>query len=239
MFKRAQLEIKEILFLVAVHQSPPNSNASTGDFGRHINLHLTYSFQHQQQHHHGQQPPQLSPATCKSPTPSIYHNHGENIHSFPLLHVRKIHFFFFFYEKFFTLSIYGNELGFELAVYFVRETGFRRNEKNFWILKKVCSLSKDHRQFCPQARNNRWMNSRKTRWCCRCRTRFNRRWTTPRCKYFFILVKKIFKLSSMNIFISRLFLRSKMDRIKKERNFEILSRINVRLISYVWFFIPS
>lgn len=99
MFKRAQLEIKEILFLVAVHQSPPNSNASTGDFGRHINLHLTYSFQHQQQHHHGQQPPQLSPATCKSPTPSIYHNHGENIHSFPLLHVRKIHFFFFFFMK--------------------------------------------------------------------------------------------------------------------------------------------
>ena len=99
MFKRAQLEIKEILFLVAVHQSPPNSNASTGDFGRHINLHLTYSFQHQQQHHHGQQPPQLSPATCKSPTPSIYHNHGENIHSFPLLHVRKIHFFFFFMKN--------------------------------------------------------------------------------------------------------------------------------------------
>ncbi|XP_033332163.1 LIM/homeobox protein arrowhead isoform X2 [Megalopta genalis] len=59
-----------------VHQSPPNSTASTGDFGRHINLHLTYSFQHQQQHHHGQQQPQLSPATCKSPTPSIYHNHG-------------------------------------------------------------------------------------------------------------------------------------------------------------------
>ncbi|CAD1474469.1 unnamed protein product, partial [Heterotrigona itama] len=59
-----------------VHQSPPNSTASTGDFSRHINLHLTYSFQHQQQHHHGQQPPQLSPATCKSPTPSLYHNHG-------------------------------------------------------------------------------------------------------------------------------------------------------------------
>lgn len=84
----AQLEIKEILFIVAVHQSPPNSNASTGDFGRHINLHLTYSFQHQQQHHHGQQPPQLSPATCKSPTPSIYHNHGENIRSFLCMYIK-------------------------------------------------------------------------------------------------------------------------------------------------------
>ncbi|XP_011344693.1 LIM/homeobox protein Awh isoform X1 [Ooceraea biroi] len=58
-----------------VHQSPPNSTASPNDFGRHINLHLTYSFQHQQQHQQQQQP-QLSPATCKSPTSSIYHNHG-------------------------------------------------------------------------------------------------------------------------------------------------------------------
>lgn len=134
MFKRAQLEIKEILFLVAVHQSPPNSNASTGDFGRHINLHLTYSFQHQQQHHHGQQPPQLSPATCKSPTPSIYHNHGENIHSFPLLHVRKIHFFFFFYEKFFTLSIYGNEL--RIGSVFCTWNGISTKWKKFLNLEK-------------------------------------------------------------------------------------------------------
>ncbi|XP_024879978.1 LIM/homeobox protein Awh isoform X2 [Temnothorax curvispinosus] len=59
-----------------VHQSPPNSTASPNDFGRHINLHLTYSFQHQQQHQQQQQP-QLSPATCKSPTGSIYHNHGK------------------------------------------------------------------------------------------------------------------------------------------------------------------
>ncbi|XP_017884467.1 LIM/homeobox protein Awh-like isoform X2 [Ceratina calcarata] len=71
-----------------VHQSSPNSTASAGDFGRHINLHLTYSFQHQQQqqqqhhhhHHHGQQPASaqliVSPATCKSPAPSIYQNHG-------------------------------------------------------------------------------------------------------------------------------------------------------------------
>ncbi|CAG5100074.1 Similar to Awh: LIM/homeobox protein Awh (Drosophila melanogaster) [Cotesia congregata] len=59
------------------HQSPPNSSAATGDFGRHINLHLTYSFQHQQQHQHNQgHPNQLSPAACKSPTPSMYHNHG-------------------------------------------------------------------------------------------------------------------------------------------------------------------
>ncbi|XP_043678052.1 LIM/homeobox protein Awh-like isoform X1 [Vespula pensylvanica] len=58
-----------------VHQSPPNSTTSPADFGRHINLHLTYSFQHQQ-HQHSQQPVQLSPAVCKSPTPSIYHNHG-------------------------------------------------------------------------------------------------------------------------------------------------------------------
>ncbi|XP_008543473.1 LIM/homeobox protein Awh isoform X1 [Microplitis mediator] len=58
------------------HQSPPNSSATTGDFGRHINLHLTYSFQHQQQHQHSQgHPNQLSPAACKSPTPSMYHNH--------------------------------------------------------------------------------------------------------------------------------------------------------------------
>ncbi|XP_024941364.1 LIM/homeobox protein Awh isoform X2 [Cephus cinctus] len=57
------------------HQSPPNSSASPGDFGRHINLHLTYSFQHQQ-HQQSQQQTQLSPATCKSPTPSMYHNHG-------------------------------------------------------------------------------------------------------------------------------------------------------------------
>ncbi|XP_046412136.1 LIM/homeobox protein Awh-like isoform X2 [Neodiprion fabricii] len=58
-----------------VHQSPPNSvSPATGDFGRHINLHLTYSFQHQQ--HQLSQQPQLSPATCKSPTPSLYHNHG-------------------------------------------------------------------------------------------------------------------------------------------------------------------
>lgn len=61
----------------AVHQSPPNSTASPNDFGRHINLHLTYSFQQQ---HQQQQQPQLSPATCKSPTGSIYHNHGKRSH---------------------------------------------------------------------------------------------------------------------------------------------------------------
>ncbi|XP_043277663.1 LIM/homeobox protein Awh isoform X2 [Venturia canescens] len=59
-----------------VHQSPPNSSASPADFGRHINLHLTYSFQHQQQHQQGQHQTQLSPAVCKSPTPSMYHTHG-------------------------------------------------------------------------------------------------------------------------------------------------------------------
>lgn len=63
-------------FFFAVHQSPPNSTASPNDFSRHINLHLTYSFQHQQ-HHQQQHQPQLSPATCKSPTGSIYHNHGK------------------------------------------------------------------------------------------------------------------------------------------------------------------
>lgn len=62
--------------IFTVHQSPPNSTASPNDFSRHINLHLTYSFQHQQQHQQQQQP-QLSPATCKSPTGSIYHNHGK------------------------------------------------------------------------------------------------------------------------------------------------------------------
>ncbi|XP_070163154.1 LIM/homeobox protein Awh isoform X1 [Polyergus mexicanus] len=61
--------------IFTVHQSPPNSTASPNDFSRRINLHLTYSFQHQQQHQQQQQP-QLSPATCKSPTGSIYHNHG-------------------------------------------------------------------------------------------------------------------------------------------------------------------
>ncbi|XP_043483438.1 LIM/homeobox protein Awh isoform X1 [Leptopilina heterotoma] len=57
------------------HQSPPNSISSPADFSRHINLHLTYSFQHQQQQPNQQQA-QLSPTTCKSPTPSLYQNHG-------------------------------------------------------------------------------------------------------------------------------------------------------------------
>lgn len=72
--KSNQSASKEWIF--TVHQSPPNSTASPNDFSRHINLHLTYSFQHQQQHQQQQQP-QHSPATCKSPTGSIYHNHGK------------------------------------------------------------------------------------------------------------------------------------------------------------------
>ncbi|XP_066600305.1 LIM/homeobox protein Awh-like isoform X2 [Prorops nasuta] len=63
-----------------VHQSTANTTGSPGDFGRHINLHLTYSFQHQQ-HQQNQQQPQLSPAACKSPTPSIYHNHASSFFS--------------------------------------------------------------------------------------------------------------------------------------------------------------
>ncbi|KAK0073189.1 hypothetical protein PV325_010121, partial [Microctonus aethiopoides] len=66
-----------VFFFFKAHQSPPNSSASPGDFGRHINLHLTYSFQHQQQHQQNQgHQTQLSPIACKSPTPSMYHNHG-------------------------------------------------------------------------------------------------------------------------------------------------------------------
>ncbi|KAF7997941.1 hypothetical protein HCN44_009339 [Aphidius gifuensis] len=46
------------------HQSPTNSTTSPGDFGRHINLHLSYSFQHHQQHQQNQgHQTQLSPAT--------------------------------------------------------------------------------------------------------------------------------------------------------------------------------
>lgn len=72
--------------IFTVHQSPPNSTASPNDFGRHINLHLTYSFQHQQQHQQQQQPI-LNPATCKSPTGSIYHNHGKKFKEFRDCHL--------------------------------------------------------------------------------------------------------------------------------------------------------
>ena len=63
-----------IYFLNLAHQSQPNLTTSPADFSRHINLHLTYSFQ---QHQQTQQQAQLSPVTCKSPTPSLYQNHGE------------------------------------------------------------------------------------------------------------------------------------------------------------------
>lgn len=85
-----------ILFFLSfvAHQSSPNSISSPADFSRHINLHLTYSFQHQQ-HPPNQQQAQLSPTTCKSPMPSLYQNHGKYINQISC----------YFYAKQITLNI--------------------------------------------------------------------------------------------------------------------------------------